>query len=355
MSPELFAAISAEAVRRGLDGFNEQHLSNTAWAFATAGHEAPELFAAISAEVVRRRLDGFDAQGFSNTAWAFAKAGHVSPELFAAISAEAVRRGLDDIDEQHLSNTAWAFARAGHDAPELFAAISAEIVRRGLDGFDAQGLSNTAWAFAKAGHASPELFAAISTAAVRRRLGGFDEQALSSMAWAFAVLDPHSADALFSTPFFTTRCVHLEASFSHLDLCQLHQWSLWRDERRAPWRGLPESLRQACRDAFVAEQGSPSLLQSDVVRVIRSRRAHVEEEHRCKVSGHSIDALVTLNDGEQIAVEVDGPYHFVGRSQQPTGNTLLKHRQLRHFGWRLESVPYWEWDHSKELHWLPTQ
>ena len=95
-------------------------------------------------------------------------------------------------------------------------------------------------------------------------------------------------------------------------------------------------------------------MQSDVVREIRSRVAHVEEEHRCEASGYSIDVLVTLNDGKRIAVEVDGPSHFIGRSQQPTGATLLKHRQLRHFGWRLESVPYWEWDRSKELHWLPS-
>ena len=87
-----------------------------------------------------------------------------------------------------------------------------------------------------------------------------------------------------------------------------------------------------------------SQLQSDVVREIRSYDVQVKDEHRCKVSGYSIDALVTLNNGEQIAVEVDGPSHFLGRSHQPTGSTLLKHRQLSYFGWRLESVPYWEWD-----------
>ena len=41
-----------EAVRRSLGGYNEQNLSNTAWAFATAGHASPELFKAISAEAV---------------------------------------------------------------------------------------------------------------------------------------------------------------------------------------------------------------------------------------------------------------------------------------------------------------
>jgi hypothetical protein len=129
----------------------------------------------------------------------------------------------------------------------------------------------------------------------------------------------------------------------------LHQWSLWRDERGAQWLGLPESLRQACLDAFITLGATPSRMQSDVVREIRSRGFQVEEEHRCETSGYSIDALVTLKNEEQVAVEVDGPSHFVGRSKQPTGPTLLKHRQLRRFGWRLETVPYWEWGRDKQL------
>jgi len=73
-------------LRRGLGGFNEQALSNTAWAFAKAGHSSPALFHAISAEVVRRGLDGFNEQDLSNAAWAFAKMGHASSALFGAIS-----------------------------------------------------------------------------------------------------------------------------------------------------------------------------------------------------------------------------------------------------------------------------
>ena len=352
-APELFNGISAEAVRRGLGGFNEQALSNTAWAFATAGHEAPELFNAISAEAVRRRLGAFNEQNLSNTAWAFATAGHESAELFDAIAAEAVRRRLGGFNPQALSNTAWAFATAGHAPPELFQAISAEAVRRRLGGFDEQNLSNTAWAFATVGHASPELLNAISAEAVRWRLGGFDSQQLSNLAWAFAVFNPLSADELFSPPSFVTRCALLEATFSHSSLAQLHQWSLWREERGAPWPELPRALRHACRDAFISQGEKPSRLQAEVVQEIRSHDARVKEEHRCEASGYSIDALVTLKTGEQIAVEVDGPSHFLGRSHQPTGASLLKHRQLRHFCRRLESVSYWDWDRSKELHWLP--
>ena len=352
-SPELFDAISAEAVRRRLGGFNEQDVSNTAWAFATAGHEAPELFNGISAEAVRRGLGGFNEQNLSNTAWAFATAGHESAELFDAIAAEAVRRRLGGFNPQALSNTAWAFATAGHAPPELFQAISAEAVRRRLGGFDEQNLSNTAWAFATVGHASPELLNAISAEAVRWRLGGFDSQQLSNLAWAFAVFNPLSADELFSPPSFVSRCALLEATFSHSSLAQLHQWSLWREERGAPWPELPRALRHACRDAFISQGEKPSRLQAEVVQEIRSHDARVKEEHRCEASGYSIDALVTLKTGEQIAVEVDGPSHFLGRSHQPTGASLLKHRQLRHFCRRLESVSYWDWDRSKELHWLP--
>jgi hypothetical protein len=345
------------AVRRRLGSCNAQELSNTAWAFATAGHAPQALFGAISAEVARRGLREFNTQNLSNTAWAFATAGHAPQALFGAISAEVARRGLRDFNAQNLSNMARSFAKAGHALQALFGAISAEVARRGLHEFNAQNLSNTAWAFATVGHASLELLDAISAEVLRRGLGDFNEQELSNMAWAFTVLDPPSADTLFGTACFTTRCVQiLKASFLQSQLSQLHQWSIWRNERGARWPGLPDSFRQACREAFVSKEGDPSQLQRDVVQEIRSRGGvhDVQEEHRCEASGYSIDALVTLNDGRRVAVEVDGPSHFLGRSHQPTGATLLKRRQLRYFEWHLESVLYWKWDSgSMELHWLP--
>ena len=354
-SAELFNAVSTEVVRRRLGNFNPQDLSSMVWAFAKAGHTSTQLFNAISATVVRRRLGDLDQQHLSNMVWAFATAGHASAELFNAVSAEVVRRRLGNFNPQDLSITAWSFAKAGHESEELFNAISAEVVRRRLGTFKPQALSNTAWAFATAGHESVELFNAISAEVVRRRLGGFEAQALANLAWAFAVFNPFSADEVFGTTIFSTRCIQLETTFSRLELSQLHQWSIWREERSAQWPGLPNSLRQACRTAFDAQGETSSLLQHKVVQEIRSCGFRVKDEHRCKSSGYSIDALITLNNGEQIAVEVDGPCHFVGRSHQKSGSTLLKHHQLRYFGWRLRSVPYWEWDADgcKALHWLP--
>ena len=305
-----------------------------------------------------RMLPELDARQVANIAHAFAKSRLVGGGPYQGVwmaLEEVARRRLGDFKEQELSNTAWAFAAAGFKAPALFDIISAEVLRRGLGDFKEQELSNTAWAFAKVGREAPDLFDNISAEVVRRGLGDFNAQDLSNMAWAFAVLNPPSADKLFSMASFTTRCAHLETSFSleQLDLSQLHQWSLWREERGALWPGLPRPLRQACRSAFVDDEGQPSQLQSDVVHEIRSRGATVEEEHHCEASGYSIDVLATLKDGRRVAVEVDGPSHFLGSSHQPTGATLLKRRQLRYFDWHLESVLYWEWDSgSKELHWL---
>ena len=49
-----------EAVRRSLGDFDPQALSNTVWAFAKSGLAASALFDAISVEAVRRQLGGFN-------------------------------------------------------------------------------------------------------------------------------------------------------------------------------------------------------------------------------------------------------------------------------------------------------
>ena len=71
-------------------------------------------------------------------------------------------------------------------------------------------------------------------------------------------------------------------------------------------------------------------------------------------SGYRLDVLVEVN-GEKIGIEVDGPFHFLGRN--PNGRTILKHRQVTNVdGSPVVSVPYWEWDeledHNKKQQYL---
>ena len=134
-------------------------------------------------------------------------------------------------------------------------------------------------------------------------------------------------------------CTATQTSFSNADLLQLHQWQLWLNERGATWPRLPPPLAERCRVAFCATEGNPSQLQRDVTTALAALGLKPREEVRT-AQGYSIDAVVHVN-GRDVAVEVDGPYHFVGHS--PTGATVLKRRQLHVAGWPLLSVPYWEW------------
>jgi hypothetical protein len=55
-----------------------------------------------------------------------------------------------------------------------------------------------------------------------------------------------------------------------------------------------------------------------------------------------LNALVKV-DGNKVGIEVDGPFHFIGRSVN--GNTVLKRRQIKAIDKiPLVSVPYWEWN-----------
>ena len=149
----------------------------------------------------------------------------------------------------------------------------------------------------------------------------------------------HPAPAFFGGDAFVQRCA-AERGFVPDALRQLHQWQLWQEERGAAWPPLPPELAQRCRDAFSQAEGVPSRLQRDVAASLSALGLAPREEVRTP-QGYSLDAVVS-HGGREVAVEVDGPSHFLGRT--PTGTTALKRRQLRAAGWALLPVPYWEWD-----------
>ena len=66
-------------------------------------------------------------------------------------------------------------------------------------------------------------------------------------------------------------------------------------------------------------------MQRDVVASLLALELAPREEVRT-LQGYSLDAVV-MHGGREVAIEVDGPSHFCGRT--PTGATALKRRQLR--------------------------
>tara|TARA_B100000513_G_scaffold193709_1_gene121435 strand:+ start:526 stop:3900 length:3375 start_codon:yes stop_codon:yes gene_type:complete len=421
-APGLFDALEVEASAR-LGEFTEQELSNTAWAFVTAEHAAHSLFEAIATELVEQerlpefkpqglasmsrafalaehkaphlfhafvpeivaKLGKFNSQELSNTARAFATSGEASAALFEPLAAEAAGR-LSTFNAQELANLGWSYATAGFSAPALFEGIATEAIARlagiapRFNRFSPQGLANIAWAFATAGYWEEELFEHLAMESWLR-LEEFNPQNVANMAWAFAVFGAPSGRVLFGSPKFVERCEELGAEFGREELFQLHQWALWLRERQeaaltsdeAPWAKLPEGLGERCREAFFSREGTPSQLQFNVTKALRllvsgKVPTKVKREDRCLETGYTIDAVIERG-AERVAVEIHGPWHFLGRSAQQLrvnrpssdavavgwasaadeqhemgGAMLIKQRQLRHFGWKLLNVPYWEWN-----------
>ena len=207
--------------------------------------------------------------------------------------------------------------------------------------FNAQGLAITAWAYATAQHAAPGLLDAIAAEAAPR-VRDFKAQELANTAWAYAAADHSSCEVIFGRPAFVAHCEATQAAFLPEDLRQLHQWQLWLEERGAAWPRLPLPLAERCHAAFVAHEGRPSRLQRQVVAALKALGHEPREEVRTP-QGYSLDGVVCIS-GREVAIEVDGPSHFVGRTHAPTGATALKRRQLRAAGWALVPVPYWQWN-----------
>ena len=322
---------------RGLREFTPQELANTAWAYATAGHAAPALLDAIAEEAAARAAR-VQAAGARQHGVGVRDGRHAAPALLDAIAEEAARRGLRDFKPQELANTAWAYATAGHAAPALLDAIAEEAAGRGLRDFKPQELANTAWAYATAGHAAPALLDAIAEEAARRGLRDFKPQGLANTAWAYAAAD-RPAPALFGGDAFVQRCA-AERGFEPEDLCQLHQWQLWQEERGAAWPPLPPALAQRCRDAFCQEEGAPSRLQRDVAASLA--RWGWRRERRCARRRATAWTRWSRTAGARWRWRWTARRTFWGRT--PTGATALKRRQLRAAGWALLPVPYWEWN-----------
>ncbi|EOD08235.1 hypothetical protein EMIHUDRAFT_359048 [Emiliania huxleyi CCMP1516] len=88
-----------------------------------------------------------------------------------------------------------------------------------------------------------------------------------------------------------------------------------------------------------------SALQRSVSAALAAVRFGFEEEYVEPRTGYSLDLALPSS---RIAIEVDGPFHFLLPDcrgvRKPNGPTLLKRRLLAAAGWRVISVPFFEWD-----------
>ena len=106
---------------------------------------------------------------------------------------------------------------------------------------------------------------------------------------------------------------------------------------------LQSGLVAALREQWLAQAGQSraSAFQTEVSRAL-SRVGIAHDMERLTDDGlFCID--IVLRGPARVAVEVDGPSHFLRNTRAPNGPTLARQRLLEARGWRVASVPWFEW------------
>ncbi|PNH05550.1 hypothetical protein TSOC_008183 [Tetrabaena socialis] len=377
------------------DAFRSQELSNILYALALLqperGHHWGALVELLAAECKWRGFIDFSAQSVSNSAWALEKLGYRDQDWFSAAVAAAVRPDImRAFTAQGLSSLWYVLALVRHRpvAALLEGTIAAsEVLRTQARG---QACSNLLWSLANLG--GPYDSGLVELLVVRLvellpKRGEVNEQAMTNSLWALTVMGPGAVpryhyfverllrevarrwndvetvagdDSSVVEPFNTLELAQLwqvQQELLHADGCS-ELAGITAGHAASQKSFLLGAMRYAAEDRVKAE-GATSNMQWQVVgalgRLARQRQAarapliaFIGEEQQAEGIWGRVDVVVGVVGGRQIAVEVDGPRHFLANEPHKrtrNGSTQLRDRQLeRVFGaGNVVSVPYWEW------------
>ena len=113
ISEDLFRSFASAAADK-LHQFNPQALSNTVWAYATAGINHPKLFEKMANHIVASdRLDRFNPQALKDTVWAYATAQVSHPMLFQKVAKAAIQR-KEEINNSRCCQSVVGIRHHGH-------------------------------------------------------------------------------------------------------------------------------------------------------------------------------------------------------------------------------------------------
>ncbi|GMI49153.1 hypothetical protein TrCOL_g7717 [Triparma columacea] len=386
-APTLARAIESEEVVTYLmrEG-KPQAIANIIWAMARLGHEAPSLARAIESEkVVMKLVSEGKPQNIANTIWAMATLGHKAPTLARAIeSKEVVTKLVSEGNSQALANTIWAMATLGHEAPSLARAIdSKEVVTKLMREGTPQAIANTIWAMSKLKYDCPRLVHALAVSGWEI-MGSCTGQDISNTAFGLADL------GYFNEMIFEQIGKHVNVviggsnqhicntlwAFGISGLIAKHEETvriLWDEAMKRPptefksenWTQL-EIARLFARSEGVhlevvdndGRGGNRSDMMERAAKTIDNPATRFERDiaNDLKRFGFSgFETEVTPFDNreggnllkidiawkkEKVALELDGPSHFLSPSNERNGPTKAKKRLLKSLGWKVLNMSY---------------
>jgi len=424
----VFTAPAGSVPARGMEEFSSQGLGNLAWAYARQAQLSEEVRDRIEIGSRNGRLLIYRTSYFDIGE-------RLLHKLFGAI-ADASVLVHDELrmgKPQDIANTAWAFTTLGlKDADFMEAAVATledrldrfvRGERNALTIFKGQELANALWSLSTLNISCGDFLESlvaylrvscedsngkITAASIART---FNRQEIANMALACAVFGKYPEDLMTilykgltgwgegQDPSHLSR-VHRDSGLQQQAIMTLIYVQAALDEDGCcqhlslpndfPDGWAQTSSDQSTHDDHVAEVDFELNLQtSKIQRLVSTAFSRINfefvEEHTITMKEMAEDYGVRLplktmeilsidiaNLEEKIAIEVDGPAHFVsrienvdstrqmgytkivngkreyqfgwtGEQQEMNGATTLKHRLLTGFGWKVIHLPFWEW------------
>ncbi|BDA42502.1 probable RAP domain-containing protein, chloroplastic at C-terminar half [Coccomyxa sp. Obi] len=388
-----------------LDKFSMQHLTNTLWSLAVVQHEAkPEVLDSF-AEALIGRMGQATPQHFGNAAWAMAKLGysplngrfmdtlikqafplrtrfhrqelsnmlwalatlqHELPEaVLHDVSEEFVRLALCQLStpeagrERHLANMAWSCARLRVNPCDgaLLDAVCAELVAN-PNAFSVQNMANIVLSAGILQHPVPQPVVDLVVSELQARSVGsvLPHQEACNVLWGLATLDQLNRSHLEQLVARLTAAGVAE-KLSKAEAMQLRQADLVvrANEQRSGLTGsscLPLELQHlAEHDKIIVT----SRFQKDVSETLQELGiAHsVEAEiSHATLGPATVDILIERPGQPPMALEVDGPSHFMAvPPYRNLGHTALRNRLLKDRGVDVVQLPF----HDGERRWTDVQ
>lgn len=237
-------------------------------------------------------------------------------------------------------------------------------LRKRLDTASIQSLYNIGSAYAI--FPTKRWWVKLFTRAAAARLEAFGVPAAgvavaTGVCWAIAVGNVLDSDLVRCVRHVAAACGGVWETVGRLErqnLLYVHTWL----EQRHPWsdgRGLAGALTEQqladCRTAWQIGRGhlggpTTSMLQQQIFDVLLQLPADTWEQQGGPVLEQltedgvfSIDIAATRADSVRLAIEVDGPRHFMLPDNDLNGPTRSRNMLLESKGFRVVSISYFDW------------
>jgi hypothetical protein len=336
-----------------LGEWNAQDFCQTLYACGQLGVTPPDFWLVRFWEASAAKLGNFSSQNFSDTLYACGKLGVVPPADWQLFFWQTSVGRLRAYSPQGLSNALYACGQLAITPPDYWLERFWLASAANLRSSKLQELSNTVYACGLLDTSPPAGWLQLFSSSCEQALPDANQQNLAKTALALTMLQ------LWELPMWRGLWERLCGSVSQ-DVAawsaedRLHAMQMYQAYQAAAVE-QPSLLLAPTPELFAAVRKSwidrgrdgenntrAGRLHSAVSACLRSMGLAHTNERWCDRAERSIDIAIE-GGAVPIAVEVDGPHHFLqdGRSN---GSTMLRNRMLTAHGWRVVVVEYRAWE-----------